>query len=115
MADRKTSARHAWLLAALLAAPLVLGGTVAKAAGHGGGRHDRGQASGPREWNNGPHGPDRRGEARNERGWDDQGRHEGYYHRPDLYYSAPPVVVVHPDYYRQPASLFNLRVPFFYR
>jgi Ni/Co efflux regulator RcnB len=50
-----------------------------------------------------------------ERYWDDGGRREGYYRRPDLYYSAPPVVVHHPDYYRQPSPGISFQLPYFYR
>jgi hypothetical protein len=58
---------------------------------------------------------DRRDRNRDQGRWRDQNSYGGYYHRPDLYYSAPPVVVQHPGYYRQPAPAFNFQVPFFYR
>ena len=48
----------------------------------------------------------------------DRGRHErdgwrqGYYHRPDVYYSAPPVVYPPYGYYQQPGATFSLSIPF---
>jgi hypothetical protein len=38
--------------------------------------------------------------------------HEGYYRRPDVYYSAPPVVYPPYGYYQQPGATFSLTIPF---
>lgn len=38
----------------------------------------------------------------------------GYDHRPDVYYSAPPVVY-EPPVYQQPGPVLSLTIPFFYR
>jgi hypothetical protein len=37
---------------------------------------------------------------------------EGYYRRPDVYYSAPPVVSPPYGYYQQPGASFSLTIPF---
>jgi hypothetical protein len=37
---------------------------------------------------------------------------EGYYRRPDVYYSAPPVVYPPTGYYQQPGATFSLSIPF---
>jgi len=37
---------------------------------------------------------------------------EGYYRRPDVYYSAPPVVYPPYGYYQQPGATFSLSIPF---
>jgi hypothetical protein len=44
--------------------------------------------------------------ARDHRGW-----HEGYHRRPDVYYSAPPVVYPPYGYYAQPGATFSLSIP----
>ncbi len=94
MASPRRTALHVLLLATTLAVPLAAAFTpIAHAEG----------------------GRDERHEDRRDRDWDSRGRREGYYRRPDLYYSAPPVMVVHPDYYRQPAPGISFQLPFFYR
>jgi hypothetical protein len=37
---------------------------------------------------------------------------EGYYRRPDVYYSAPPVISPPYGYYQQPGASFSLTIPF---
>jgi hypothetical protein len=36
---------------------------------------------------------------------------EGWYHRPDVYYSAPPVVYPPYGYYAAPGASFSLSIP----
>ena len=42
---------------------------------------------------------------------DHHGWREGYYRRPDVYYSAPPVVYPPYGYYAQPRSTFSFSFP----
>jgi hypothetical protein len=49
---------------------------------------------------------DRRPEYGRDHGW-----REGYYHRPDVYYSAPPVVYPPTGYYQQPGVSLNFAFP----
>jgi hypothetical protein len=105
-----TPARRAlrfWLIAATLALPLAASlAQLAYAEGRG---HDRGHG----EYRDQGRGHDQRGRGyRQDR--DSRGHNEGYFHRPDLYYSAPPVVVQHPAY-SLPAPRVELRLPYFYR
>jgi hypothetical protein len=43
--------------------------------------------------------------------WRHHGWHEGYYHRPDVYYSAPPAVYPPYGYYAQPGVTLGLTLP----
>ena len=49
---------------------------------------------------------DRRWEHGRGPGWRD-----GYYHRPDVYYSAPPVISPPMGYYQQPGASLNFTFP----
>ena len=42
---------------------------------------------------------------------DHHGCREGYYRRPDIYYSAPPVVYPPYGYYAQPGATFSFSFP----
>jgi hypothetical protein len=57
---------------------------------------------------------DRRAEVRHDRG-PDHGWREGYYHRPDIYYSAPPVIYPPMGYYQQPSATLNFSFPLILR
>lgn len=46
-----------------------------------------------------------------DRGRDHRGWREGYYRRPDIYYSAPPVVYPPYGYYAQPGATFSFSFP----
>ncbi len=46
-------------------------------------------------------------------GWREHEHHHDYRLRPDVYYSAPPVVVMPRGYYAQPGATLNLSFPFF--
>lgn len=96
----RTPARRAlrlWLITATMALPLAVTLVqLAHAEGRGHDQRDRGYRQ------------DRKHRDHN------QGRHEGYFHRPDLYYSAPPVVMQHPAY-SLPAPRVEMRLPYFYR
>jgi hypothetical protein len=106
------SALRVTLLAATLAVPMAIAfAPPAQAQGWGEERRERPDERG-RQWDDRGR---REGYNQRERYWDDRGRREGYYRRPDLYYSAPPVVVHHPDYYRQPAPGISFQLPYFYR
>ncbi len=59
--------------------------------------------------------PRRARDAHRERHWDREGHRGGYYRRPNLYYSAPPVMVHHPDHYRRPEPGISFQLPFFHR
>jgi len=43
--------------------------------------------------------------------WDHRGWREGYYRRPDVYYSAPPAVYPPYGYYAQPGPTFSFSFP----
>jgi len=100
-----------WLIAAMMALPLAV--TLAQLAHAEGRGHNRGHG----EYRDQGRGHDQRDRGyrqdRDRRGHN-QGRYEGYFHRPDLYYSAPPVVVQHPAY-SLPTRRVELGLPFFYR
>jgi hypothetical protein len=49
---------------------------------------------------------DNRDRGHGHRGW-----HQGYYRRPDIYYSAPPVVYPPYGYYSQPGATFSFSFP----
>lgn len=46
-----------------------------------------------------------------DRHWDRRAWHEGYYRRPDIYYSAPPAVYPPYGYYGQPSATFSFSFP----
>jgi hypothetical protein len=52
-----------------------------------------------------------RGHARDR--WRDHDRYDDYRHRPDVYYSAPPVIVAPRGYYTEPGVTLNFGLPFF--
>lgn len=43
--------------------------------------------------------------------WDHHAWRQGYYRRPDIYYSAPPVVAPPYGYYAQPGATFSFSFP----
>jgi hypothetical protein len=45
--------------------------------------------------------------------WRHESRRDEYRHRPDVYYSAPPVVEAPRGYYAQPGASLNFSLPFF--
>jgi hypothetical protein len=47
---------------------------------------------------------------RDHREWRGEWR-QGYYHRPDIYYSAPPVIYPPYGYYQQPGATFSFSFP----
>ncbi|MEA2771795.1 MAG: hypothetical protein QOD93_4757 [Acetobacteraceae bacterium] len=63
-----------------------------------------------RDWRG--HGHNRLQEHTREK-WQDHDRYDDYRHRPDVYYSAPPVVVAPRGYYTQPGATLNFNLPFF--
>ncbi len=50
--------------------------------------------------------PDDHAKARDHGGW-----REGYYRRPDVYYSAPPVINPPYGYYQAPGATLSLSIP----
>jgi hypothetical protein len=58
------------------------------------------------------HGHDRWREHTGDR-WREYDRYDDYRHRPDVYYSAPPVIVAPRGYYVQPGATLNFNLPFF--
>ena len=66
------------------------------------------------------HGRDERQEPRHDGGrehghdrWQEHDRYSNYGQRPDIYYSAPPVIVAPRGYYTQPGATLNFNLPFF--
>jgi len=95
--------RHG-VAAATLAIALLAGALPSPAIAQGhdnrGRRADREQEYRRPAWNNGH--------------WRDRYRHGGHYRRPDVYYGAPPVVLVPPRYYPQPGVTLNFGFPLYY-
>ena len=46
-------------------------------------------------------------------GWREHEGHDEWRHRPDIYYSAPPVVVAPRGYYVQPGATLSFGLPFY--
>lgn len=59
------------------------------------------------------HGRDRWREEHGRDRWREHDRDEHYRYRPDVYYSAPPVIIVPRGYYVQPGATLNFSLPFF--
>jgi hypothetical protein len=96
-----TVSRATARLAVCLLLAATLGGALANSA--------NADEHGRDEWrDHARHGDDRRRED-----WRHEDRRDEYRHRPDVYYSAPPVFEAPRGYYAQPGASLNFSLPFF--
>ena len=103
---RKTRLHGAALLLTLAALLLAVAPAVAQNHGANNGMNN-GRPNPP------PHRLPRAPASQQEH-WRNDYRQQGYYRGPDIYYRAPPVVVLPPTYYQPPGMTLNFGFPLYF-